>query len=111
MDEALRISGIGIFIVFFALVFISIILSIIGYFFTKKTKVKANSISVSNKETETELIKDTEGIDPEIIAVITAAISLSYGPCTRINSISTVHRESQYGIQGRMNIMGSHKLK
>ena len=108
MEEALKISGIGMFIVFFSLVIISIILSIMGHFFNKKN-ISGEMHSRAFQGDSIDPI-DNE-IPPEIIAVITAAISLSYGPCTRINSISTVHRESQYGMQGRMNIMDSHKLK
>jgi len=112
MSEALKISGIGIFIVFFALVFISITISFIGKFFTREKKVKnavdANK-TVAVEESSTE-VADGE-LNPELIAVITAAVSLSYGPAVRINSIGVLHRESQYGMQGRMKIMSSHKLK
>jgi len=111
MSEVLKISGIGIFIVFFALVFISIVLTFMGKFYTREKKLKApvETKELSTQETSTEA---TDGeISPEVIAVITAAVSLSFGPAVRINSIGSIHRESQYGMQGRMKIMSSHKLK
>ncbi len=112
MEEALRISGIGIFIVFFALVFISVILSLIGKVFT----AQKNNSHVYNKEKQKNTInedniKNNDEITPEIIAVITAAVQVAYGKCTRIHSIGSIHHESQYKMQGRMNIMSSHKLK
>lgn len=111
MNEALRISITGISIVFFALVFISIIITLIGKLFTIEEKtIKKSSTEKTNVEETVSETADGE-LSPEIIAVITAAVSLSYGPCIRINSIGILHRESQYGMQGRMNIMSSHKLK
>ncbi len=112
MEEAFKISAIGIFIVFFALVFISIVLSLIGKLFTIKEtsivrKAKSNKESPINEAN----IKNNDELTPEIIAVITAAVSVAYGPCTRIHSIGSIHHESQYKMQGRMNIMESHKLK
>lgn len=112
MDEAFRISAIGIFIVFFSLVFISIVLSLIGKLFTiNETSSVANPSSNKEFPINESDIKSNDELTPEILAVITAAVRIAYGPCTIIHSIGSIHHESQYKMQGRMNIMESHKLK
>jgi len=104
MEEAFRISAIGIFIVFFALFFISFILSLTGRIFIKTAKNKLNSVNE-------EEYKNNNELSPQIIAVIAASVQVAYGGCTKIKSIGLIHRESQYGKQGRIKIMESHKLK
>ncbi len=108
MEDAFRISGIGIFIVFFALIFISLTLSLIGKLFIRNEEKRASITSKSSDKIE-EVIEDE--VTLELIAVITAAVRVAYGPCTRIHSIGSIHHESQYKMQGRMSVMRSHKLK
>ncbi len=106
MIEALRISAIGIFIVFFALVIISLCIAMVGKLFTKKSRPKN-----ANVENEGVGSINVDGITPEILAVITAAVNSAYDCSIKIKSIGVLHRESNYGIQGRMKIMSSHKIK
>jgi Na+-transporting methylmalonyl-CoA/oxaloacetate decarboxylase gamma subunit len=110
MTEALRISGIGIFIVFFALIIISTSISLISKFFDKGLKISKNKNENLLEPENNNLLHKNE-VTPELIAVISAAVRVAYGPCTRIHSIGFIHKESQYANRGRMNIMTSHKLK
>ncbi|MDM8528069.1 OadG family protein [Anaerolineales bacterium HSG24] len=107
----LKITLIGMSVVFFALAVITVILSnfdrldqmiTIAPHVHAPPKREGDSIIISDE--------DDEVISPEIVAVISAAISVAIDKKVRIKRIRYRHKiTDNWQAQGRTDIMGSHQ--
>lgn len=111
---SLKVSAIGIFVVFFALSLVAWTLSLLSYLdrlwpssghSSGHSSAHAPASSAAPEKSEAE-------IPPEVIAAIGAAVSVALGKA-RIHHIRyrTATSEPSWSRQGRATIMASHVIK
>ncbi|RMH74001.1 MAG: hypothetical protein D6675_00990 [Gemmatimonadetes bacterium] len=103
-----KISAIGISIVFGALIVIAWILSLFDRVDTLLTRSK------SPQTGDASVVSDSvHGVSPEVVAAISAAVLAAYGKA-RIRKIryrSGPAEASSWSIQGRATVMASHRIE
>lgn len=117
-----QILLIGISVVFSALAIVAILISLFGYFDKRQNQISAKK-SEAVAEPPAKIVKPEakivtaskppakEVISPEVLAVISAAVALSFQKKVRITRIRRFAIDSTWQKQGRIAIMTSHAVK
>jgi Na+-transporting methylmalonyl-CoA/oxaloacetate decarboxylase gamma subunit len=109
--NGLLMSFIGVIIVFFVLLLLVGFIYGFNWFFSGRKSKNNLEKSISTEKNidinnSINNFSETE-ITPELIAVITAAVQVACGPCTKIKTVVPT-QNGAYGMQSKINIMSSH---
>lgn len=99
----LKLTAIGMSVVFVALITVQLVLNLFK-------RLDRRSTAVAEPAAES---APTEGLSPEVMAAIAAAVTLTVGKKARIKRIQyrSTRPERGWAMQGRMTIMASHIVK
>lgn len=105
--QALLVMTVGIIIVFSALTFFYLLIMLLKYADEKINKYKA-----TKRLSPTSVGIETVDVNPEIIAVISAAAYETFHKPIRIKKIRFLHQEedTSWSRIGRMNVISSHNI-
>lgn len=106
----------GLVVVFIALGSIWGAVEIVGYFFKRGAAASTAGISPpavapAGAAVSTPPAQGAEGIDPQTIVVIAAAVHATLGARYRVRAITTGDMNIEWAQEGRRQIFASHKVR
>ncbi|MDQ1265112.1 MAG: hypothetical protein QG635_262 [Bacteroidota bacterium] len=107
--ESLSLMLTGILVVFSALAFFSFLIWLL-----KKSDEKLRQLKFKPKDWETTSENSETEINPELIAIITAAAHETFHKQIRIRRVHFLSSQQEYSswaASGRLNIMASHNIQ
>ncbi len=108
---ALELTVVGLTGVLLVLFGFSLIIAFMKYIDTKMTEKKYQKSIVHKPLANNEIVD--ESLDPELIAVISAAIQMSFNKNAQIKRIQFLGHKShsgQWATAGRLSVMSSHNI-
>lgn len=100
----------GLIVVFVALGLIWGLLEVLGLFFRRAAPKPAPAAAVAPPAATGPSVPSAE-MAPELVAVITAAVHLTFGGRARIQAIVPVEHEQGWAREGRRQIFSSHQVR
>lgn len=101
----------GLIVVFVALGMIWGLLEVLGLFFRRAEPKPAPAAAVAAPPAAAVPSAPVADMAPELVAVITAAVHLTFGGRARIQAIVPVEPEQGWAREGRRQIFSSHQVR
>ena len=114
VTEGITLMVVGMGVVFSSLVLLLIVIKTLNTGLAEKPKAVVASTTPAPAPASEPAAKTTDGIEPEVLAVISAAVAAVVGGSHRIRRVDVLtgqHTGSNWARHGRRAIMTSHRPK